>query len=273
MTLTETRHAIDPHAARAFGTAQLREHFHVSGLFAADEIKLIYSHYDRLVLGSCVPTTMPLTLDQVAETGTANFLDRRELAILNLGLPGQINVGGSDYQLQKGEVLYVGRGAGPITLRGGRYYLVSAPAHKTCETRIIRLSEARLLKVGDRDTATERVIMQFVHPEVCDSCQLVMGYTKLSPGSIWNTLPAHVHDRRMEAYLYFDLPANQRIFHFMGQPEETRHIVIANEEAVLSPPWSLHCGAGTAPYSFCWAMAGDNVDYTDMDTIAMEDLR
>ncbi|PUB15642.1 5-dehydro-4-deoxy-D-glucuronate isomerase [Yoonia sediminilitoris] len=273
MTNTQTRYAIDPEAAKSFDTDKLREHFHVGDLFKPDEIRLVYSHYDRLILGSAVPQSRPLTLDHVPETGTATFLERREMAILNLGETGKVSVGGEDYGIARGEVLYIGMGAGPVTMEGGRFYLLSAPAHRTCPTTLIRLSDARRVEMGARETANERVIIQFLHPEVCESCQLLMGYTQFAPGSIWNTMPAHTHDRRMEAYLYFDVPQDQRVFHFMGQPDETRHIVMANEEAVISPPWSIHCGAGTASYTFCWAMAGDNIDFTDMDMVSMETLR
>lgn len=273
MPNAQTRYAIDPETAKSFDTAKLREHFHVGDLFADDEIKLVYSHYDRLILGSAVPANGPLTLDHVPETGTATFLERREMAALNLGETGKIEVDGESYTLEKGEVLYVGMGAGPVTMSGGRFYLLSAPAHRTCPTKLITLADARRVELGARETANERVIIQLLHPDVCESCQLLMGYTQFSPGSIWNTMPAHVHDRRMEAYLYFDIPDDQRVFHFMGQPDETRHIIMANEEAVISPPWSIHCGAGTSSYTFCWAMAGDNIDFTDMDMVAMEDLR
>lgn len=273
MTSAETRYAIDPETAKGFDTDKLREHFHVGGLFAAGEIKLVYSHYDRLILGSVVPEGEALTLDHVPETGTASFLDRREMGILNLGESGDVSVGGESYTLSRGEVLYIGMGAGAVTFSGGRFYVLSAPAHRSCPTKLIRLEDARRVEMGARETANERVIIQFLHPEVCDSCQLLMGYTQFAPGSVWNTMPAHTHDRRMEAYLYFDVPQDARIFHFMGTPDETRHIVMANEEAVISPPWSIHCGAGTASYTFCWAMAGDNVDFTDMDMIPMEDLR
>lgn len=273
MTNAQTRYAVDPETVKSFDTTKLREHFHVGDLFAENELRLVYSHYDRLILGSAVPKGSPLTLDHVPETGTATFLERREMAALNLGNTGEIDVGGESYTLEKGEVLYVGMGAGPVTFKGGRFYLLSAPAHRTCPTRLIKLSDARRVELGARETANERVIIQFLHPDVCDSCQLLMGYTQFAQGSIWNTMPAHLHDRRMEAYLYFDIPEDQRVFHFMGKPDETRHIVMANEEAVISPPWSIHCGAGTSSYTFCWAMAGDNVDFTDMDMVAMEDLR
>ena len=273
MPSAQTRYAVDPETVKSFDTEQLRKHFHVGDLFADDEIQLVYSHYDRLILGSAVPKSGPLMLDQVPETGTTTFLDRREMAALNLGDTGTIEVDGKSHTLEKGEVLYIGMGAGPVTMSGGRFYLLSAPAHRACPAKLITLADARRVELGARETANERVIIQFLHPDVCESCQLLMGYTQFAPGSIWNTMPAHVHDRRMEAYLYFDIPDDQRVFHFMGKPDETRHIVMANEEAVISPPWSIHCGAGTSSYTFCWAMAGDNVDFTDMDMVAMEDLR
>ena len=273
MTHTQTRYAVDPETAKTFDTEKLREHFHVSGLFADDEIKLVYSHYDRLILGSAVPKEGPLTLDHVSETGTATFLERREMAALNLGDSGSITVAGQSYDIGKGEVLYIGLGAGPVTFNNGRFYLLSAPAHRECPTKLIKLADARRVEMGSRETANERVIIQMLHPDVCESCQLVMGYTQFEEGSVWNTMPAHVHDRRMEAYLYFEVPEGQRVFHFMGTPDETRHIVMANEEAVISPPWSIHSGAGTSSYTFCWAMAGDNVDFTDMDMVPMEALR
>lgn len=275
MTLfTETRHAIDPATARALDTTALRAHFHVGGLFEPGEIRLTYSHYDRLIVGSAVPGPTPLLLDHVAETGTPLILDRREMGILNIGEPGIVTVAGETYELERSDVLYIGRGAGAITFdKGGKFYILSAPAHATHPTRLIRPSDARRVELGSPETSNERVIIQVLHPEVCDTCQLVMGYTQLATGSVWNTMPAHTHDRRMEAYLYFDMDADARVIHLMGEPSETRHIVMANEEAVISPPWSIHAGAGTGAYTFCWAMAGDNVDFTDMDMIAMGDLR
>ncbi|WP_085877448.1 5-dehydro-4-deoxy-D-glucuronate isomerase [Roseisalinus antarcticus] len=274
MLKTQTRHAIDPATARTLDTDQLRDHFHVGGLFAAGEINLVYSHYDRLILGSAVPAGGSLTLDAVAATGTATILERREMGVLNIGEAGTVHAGGESYTLETGEVLYVGMGSGPVTFEGaGRFYVLSAPAHQSHPTTLIRLADARRVELGARETANERVIIQFLHPEVCQSCQLLMGYTQFAEGSVWNTMPAHTHDRRMEAYLYFQLPEEGRVFHLMGEPAQTRHIVMANEEAVISPPWSIHAGAGTSSYTFCWAMAGDSVDFTDMDMIAMGDLR
>ena len=274
MQISETRYAIDPPTAKTLDTEGMRKHFHVDGLFAAGEIKLVYSHYDRMIVGSAVPNGKTLTLDHDDATGTAGFLDRRELGILNIGEDADISVQGTTYRIAKGEVLYVGKGAGPVEMSGhGRFYLLSTPAHHAYPTKLITLKDARRVEMGSRETANERVIIQFLHPEVHETCQLLMGYTQFSAGSVWNTMPCHVHDRRMEAYLYYDLDADQRVFHFMGEPDQTRHIVMANEEAVISPPWSIHSGVGTGSYTFCWAMAGDNVDFTDMDMVAMEALR
>ncbi|SFR46650.1 5-dehydro-4-deoxy-D-glucuronate isomerase [Litoreibacter janthinus] len=274
MLKTQSRYAIDPATAKTLDTDQLRDHFHVGGLFADGEISLVYSHYDRLILGSAVPKGGALTLDKVAEAGTPSILDRREMGVLNIGDAGTVEVGGKKYQIDNGEVLYIGMGSGPVTFSGnGRYYILSAPAHQTYPTTLIKLADARRVEMGAPETANERVIIQLLHPDVHPSCQLVMGYTQFAQGSVWNTMPAHTHDRRMEAYLYFQLPEEQRVFHMMGEPTQTRHIIMANEEAVISPPWSIHAGAGTSSYTFCWAMAGDNVDFTDMDMIAIGDLR
>ncbi|WP_428686716.1 5-dehydro-4-deoxy-D-glucuronate isomerase [Roseibium sp.] len=274
MTNVETRYAIDPKTAKTLDTQGIRDHFHAAGLFVEGEINLVYSHYDRLILGGAIPGTGELVLDHVKEAGTPSLLDRRELGILNVGDAGFVTVGGKTHEVGRGDVLYVGMGSGPVGFSGaGRFYILSAPAHRTCPTKLITMKDARRVELGSPETSNERVILQFLHPEVAESCQLLMGYTQFAPGSVWNTMPAHVHDRRMEAYLYFDLSDDQRVFHFMGEPNETRHIVMANEEAVISPPWSIHCGAGTGAYTFCWAMAGDNVDFTDMDMVAMGDLR
>lgn len=274
MLSVETRHAIDPASAKLLDTAGLRQHFHAGRLFAAGEIRLVYSHYDRMIIGGAVPGNGILVLDQVKECGTASVLDRREMAVLNIGDTGSVASAGDSYRLQKGEMLYLGMGSGPVSFAGaGRFYILSAPAHATHPTRLITLKDAKGFRTGAAETANDRTIYQFVHPEVMPSCQLVVGYTRFHGGSIWNTMPAHLHDRRMEAYLYFDLGPDQRVFHMMGEPQETRHLVLANEEAVLSPPWSIHCGAGTGSYAFCWAMAGDNTDYRDVEMVKIEALR
>jgi 4-deoxy-L-threo-5-hexosulose-uronate ketol-isomerase len=274
MLTVETRNAVDPESARSLDTGGLRRAFHAGGLFAPGEVRLVYTHYDRMIVGGAVPEGGRLTLDEVKETGTASLLDRREMAVLNVGGPGAVAAGGASHAMEKGDVLYLGRGSGPVTFSGaGRFYILSAPAHAGFPARLIRIGEAKQVRLGSAETSNERTIYQFVHPDVMESCQLVVGYTQFAPGSVWNTMPAHLHDRRMEAYLYFDLAEDARVFHFMGEPQETRHIVMKNEEAVISPPWSIHCGCGTGAYTFCWAMAGDNVDYRDVEMVAMEDLR
>lgn len=274
MQTSESRYAIDPVSTKSLNTEELRQHFHVGNLFEADKITLVYSHYDRLILGSAVPSSGPLTLEHMAETGTSAFLERREMAILNIGAEGAVTVDGTTYDLANGEVVYIGMGSGTVTFSGaGRFYILSAPAHHKYPTTHIRQSDAKRIELGSQEQANKRVINQLLHPDVCKSCQLLMGYTQLEAGSVWNTMPTHVHDRRMEAYLYFDLGDDQRVLHMMGEPTQTRHIVMDNEEAVISPPWSIHSGVGTSAYTFCWAMAGDNVDFTDMDMVPMEVLR
>lgn len=274
MLTVETRQAVDPEAARRMDTAALRSAFHCGGLFAAGEIRLVYSHYDRMIVGGAVPGAGELVLDHVAECGTPSILDRRELGVVNIGGPGRVAAAGESWEMGAGDVLYLPMGAGPVSLSGaGRFYLVSAPAHAAHPARLIRLAEAQALSLGSAEAANRRTIHQFIHPAVMPSCQLVLGYTRFEPGSVWNTMPAHLHDRRSEAYLYFDLAPEAVVFHMMGRPDETRHLVLRNEEAVLSPPWSIHCGAGTGAYTFIWAMAGDNVDYKDVDMVGMGDLR
>lgn len=274
MLSVATRQAISANEAKGMDTSALRDNFHGEGMFQAGEIRLIYTHYDRMIIGGAVPAEGSLTLDQVKECGTASILDRREMGVVNIGGDGSVSAAGETYAMSKGDVLYLPMGAGPVTFSGaGRFYITSCPAHRTLPARLVRLEEAKKLTLGAAETANHRTINQFIHPEVMESCQLVLGYTQFHGGSVWNTMPAHLHDRRMEAYLYFDIPDGQRVFHFMGEPHETRHLVIANEEAALSPPWSIHCGAGTASYTFIWAMAGDNVDYRDVEMVGMEALR
>lgn len=274
MLSVETRPAISPNEAKGMDTTALRGAFLGQGLFADGEIRLIYSQYDRMIVGGAVPAGGSLTLDQVKQCGTDSILDRREMGIVNVGGTGTVSAAGDVHTMEKGDVLYLGRGLGPVTFTGqGRFYLTSAPAHASLPARLIRLADAKSFTTGAAETANHRTIYQFIHPEVMESCQLVLGYTQFHGGSVWNTMPAHLHDRRMEAYFYFDLAPDARVFHMMGESAETRHLVVANEEAVLSPPWSIHCGAGTGSYTFVWAMAGDNVDYKDVEMVAMEALR
>jgi 4-deoxy-L-threo-5-hexosulose-uronate ketol-isomerase len=275
MLHVETRQAISAAEAKAMDTTALRANFHGAELFQDGQIRLLYTHYDRMIVGGAVPAKAALVLDHVKECGTASILDRREIGIVNIGGSGTVKAAGINYRMEKGDVLYLGMGAGPVKFTGqtARFYITSCPAHHAYPARLIRLEEARKLTLGTAETANHRTINQFIHPEVMTSCQLVLGHTQFHGGSVWNTMPAHLHDRRMEAYLYFDIPEDQRVMHFMGEPHETRHLVIANEEAALSPPWSIHCGAGTSSYAFIWAMAGDNVDYRDVDVVKIEDLR
>ena len=274
-----SRFAIDPAAAAAMGTDELRHHFHIAGLFGRGRICLTYTHYDRMIVGGAMPAEKPLALETIKSAGTEHFLDRRELIAVNIGGPGTVEADGESYALGSRDMIYVGMGTKAVSFTAddaaspAKFYLLSAPAHRAYPTRHIGIGEAKRLDLGSQATSNERSIFQFIHPEGAKTCQLVVGMTQLAPGSVWNTMPCHIHDRRSEAYLYFDLAEAARVFHFMGEPDETRHLVIRNEEAILSPGWSIHCGAGTSNYAFIWAMAGDNTDYTDVDPVAMEDLR
>ncbi|UCI20504.1 5-dehydro-4-deoxy-D-glucuronate isomerase [Mesorhizobium sp. B2-1-8] len=274
-----SRFAIDPAAAAAMGTDELRHNFHIEDLFQPGRISLTYTHYDRMIVGGAMPVATALPLEAIKPTGTRGFLDRRELIAVNIGGGGMIEASGQYFDLQARDMLYLGMGSSDVSFASAdkaapaKFYLLSAPAHQTHPSRLIRLDDAKRLDLGSKEACNERSIFQFIHAGGTKTCQLVVGMTQLAPGSIWNTMPCHVHDRRMEAYLYFDLPEAARVFHFMGEPDETRHIVMRNEEAVLSPGWSIHSGAGTSNYAFIWAMAGDNVDYTDVDPVAMDTLR
>jgi 4-deoxy-L-threo-5-hexosulose-uronate ketol-isomerase len=274
-----SRYAIDPQAAAAMATDELRSHFHLGDLFQPGRISLTYTHYDRMIVGGAMPTGETLELAAIKPTGTKNFLDRRELIAVNVGGAGAVEADGQKHKLGPRDMIYVGMGTETVGFSSAdasapaKFYLLSAPAHQAHPTKRIAISDAKRLDLGSQKTSNERSIFQFIHAEGVKTCQLVVGMTQLAEGSVWNTMPCHVHDRRMEVYLYFDLPETARVFHFLGEPDETRHIVMKNEEAVLSPPWSIHSGAGTSNYAFIWAMAGDNVDYTDVDPVPLETLR
>ncbi|QIR83925.1 5-dehydro-4-deoxy-D-glucuronate isomerase [Paracoccus sp. AK26] len=273
-THVETRQAVHPDHAKGMDTQALRRNFLAEGLFARAEIRLVYTHYDRFVVGGAVPDGADITLDKIAETRTATFLERREMGIVNIGEAGSVTAAGQTWDMKNGDVLYLGMGSGAVTFSGkGRFYITSCPAHRELPCRLITVDEAKEMKTGAVETSNKRTIRQFIHPLVMESCQLVLGYTTLEDGSVWNTMPAHVHDRRMEAYLYHGMEPESRVLHLMGEPQETRHIFVGNEQAVISPPWSIHSGAGIGGYTFIWAMAGDNVDYTDMDFVQPGDLR
>ena len=272
----DSRWAIDPQTAAGMGTEELRRHFLVETLFKPGQIVLTYTHYDRMVVGGATPAGAPLALSAIKPMGTKNFLDRRELLVVNIGAEGTVHADGVAHKLQNKDMLYLGMGNVDVRFEGdgAKFYLLSAPAHQKYENRLLTIGNAKKLELGASETSNKRTIFQFINPDAdVKTCQLVAGITMFAPGSIWNTMPPHVHDRRMEAYLYFDLDEKARVFHKMGEPTETRHLVVANEQAVISPAWSIHSGVGTASYAFVWAMAGDNVDYTDIDPVAVTDLR
>lgn len=278
MTLS-VRNTVSPTEARSLDTSGLRENFLVSDLFAVGEIRMTYSHYDRVILGGAIPDGATLKLESSKQVGTDTFLGRRELGIFNIGGPGRVKADGESYDLQALDCLYLPMGTEDVSFEsaGGNepacFYLISSPAHRRTEPRLIGVDDANRLDLGSDAEANKRVLRQYIHPDICETCQLVAGITTIETGSVWNTMPCHTHDRRSEVYLYFNMAPDARVFHFMGEPDETRHVVIANGQAILSPSWSIHCGAATGAYAFIWSMAGDNQDFTDMDMIAMEDLR
>jgi 4-deoxy-L-threo-5-hexosulose-uronate ketol-isomerase len=271
--------AISQGEAQGFNTQQLRENFLIESIFQNNEITMYYTHYDRVALGGAMPVYSEISLPTYDNLKSDYFLERREIGIINVGGDGEILVDGETFTLSKLDALYIAKGSKSVTFKSitsenpAQFFLLSAPAHHAYETRKMSKEEATPVNLGSSETANERTIYKYIHRDGIQSCQVVMGLTVLKSGSIWNTMPAHVHDRRMEAYLYFDLNADHRVFHLMGQPQETRHIVVANHQAVLSPPWSIHSGAGTTNYSFIWAMAGENLDFTDMDFAPIAELR
>jgi len=273
------RFAIGPRETATLDTAGLRAHFLIEGLFVAGEISLTYTHYDRLIVGGAQPAGTALALPCPESLKAPDFLARRELGVLNVGGPGRVRVGGEAFELGNQDCLYVGMGAGPVEFlspdaaRPAKFYLLSAPAHRSCPTRRLTQAEATPVQMGSAATANERTIYKYICAEGLESCQLVMGLTTLRPGNVWNTMPAHTHDRRTEAYLYFGLPAGQRVLHLLGEPTQTRPLWVSEGQAVLSPPWSIHTGCGTAAYSFIWGMAGENREYSDMDAVPLDALR
>ena len=273
------RFTIGPRETATLDTTGLREHFLIESLFKAGEILLTYTHYDRMIVGGAQPAGSALALPCPESLKATSFLERRELGVLNVGGAGQVRVGTMVYELGNQDCLYVGMGAGQVEFlsrdaaQPARFYLLSAPAHHAHPTTRRTQAEATPVEMGAPETANQRTIYKYIYAEGIQSCQLVMGLTTLKPGNVWNTMPAHTHDRRMEAYLYVDLAPGQRVLHLLGEPQQTRPLWVSEGQAVLSPPWSVHTGCGTAAYSFIWGMAGENREYTDMDAVPLADLR
>lgn len=278
MTKYSSRYASSPEAVKKYDTQELRNEFLIDDLMQEDEIVLTYSHYDRYIAGSAVPLK-DLTLESIDPLKAGYFLERREMGIINVGGKGTVLVEGVSFELAFKDALYIGSGNKEVIFKSddpenpAKYYINSAPAHRTYPTVKVSLAEANKLELGTMETANHRTVNQMIIGNVVTTCQLQMGMTELRPGSVWNTMPAHVHDRRMEVYFYLDIPENQAVCHFMGQPQETRHIWMNNHQAVISPPWSIHSGSGTSNYTFIWGMAGENLDYGDMDVCKITDLR
>ena len=274
----ELRTASSPRDMKHYDTARLREEFLIQNLFPADDVKMVYSHIDRIITGGAMPVKKTLAIAAGAELRAEYFLERREMGIINIGGEGTVTVDGTVYTLRPRDGIYIGRGSRDILLASAdpanpaKFYFNSCPAHTAYPTVYIRPEDCVHVELGSLEDANHRTINKYILPGQVQSCQLVMGMTSLCPGSVWNTMPCHTHDRRMEVYLYFDLPEDAFVMHFMGEGNETRHIIMRNEEAVISPSWSIHSGCGTRAYTFIWGMCGENQDFDDMDGIAMQDL-
>jgi len=272
-------HSVHPEDFKAYGTSLIRERFLIDNTVQKDAINCVYTHYDRMIVGTANPITRELILENYPNLRAGYFLERREIGIINVAGEGTVTADGQAYNLKKFDCLYIGKGVKQVTFSSKNnedasvFYLLSAPAHMAYPTTFMGINDAAKVEAGNAATANLRTIKKYIHAEGIKSCQLVMGLTILHPGSVWNTMPAHTHDRRMEVYFYFDLAEGQRIVHYMGEGDETRHIIMNNYDAVVSPPWSIHSGSGTSNYNFIWGMAGENLDYTDMDVISISELR
>ncbi|MFQ7359773.1 5-dehydro-4-deoxy-D-glucuronate isomerase [Clostridium perfringens] len=273
------RYANNPKDSKRYDTEELRENYLVEDIFKDDQIELVYSHVDRIIFGGIKPVYKELKLEAGKEMGVDYFLERRELGIINIGGKAIVTIDGTEYELKEKDGLYVGKGNKEVSFKSinpeepAKLYVNSVPAHKEYETVKIDIEKANPVRLGDNKTLNKRTIYQYVHPNVCESCQLLMGLTMLEPGNAWNTMPCHTHERRMEVYFYFDMDEDTRVFHLMGEPTETRHLVVKNEECVISPSWSIHSGVGTSNYTFIWGMCGENKTFDDMDHISMDILR
>ena len=286
----EIRTYSSPRDVKTYDTERLREEFLIDDLFQADDIKLVYSYIDRIITGSAVPVNKELKLTAGDELRAEYFLERRELGVINIGGKGIITIDGKEYTVDYKDGMYIGKGAKDISFKScdaskpAKFYLNSTPAHMTYPTVLIKLNgepsdgvvivkPQNKVELGTLEESNHRTINKYILPGQVESCQLVMGMTKLEPGSVWNTMPCHTHDRRMEVYLYFDMGPDDLVFHYMGEPTQTRHIIMRNEQAVISPSWSIHSGSGTRAYTFIWGMAGENQAFDDMDGCAIKDLR
>jgi len=275
----DTRHASHPSFIGGASSQALRDQYHVSGIFIPDDVSLTFSHIERMIVGGVMPVTKSIELNEVPALNKGPFLARRELGIINVGGNGKVAVDGKEWGLGAREGLYVPQGTTKLVFSSdskdapAKFYLASTPAHARYETVKIDIAKANPMPVGAPATANARTIYQYINPDICKSAQLLMGLTSLKEGSVWNTMPCHLHERRAETYFYFDLKADARVVHIMGEPTETRHVFVANEEAVISPPWGIHTGCGTSNYSFIWAMGGENQEYKDVAWVPMDALR
>ena len=279
----DIRYSANQRDFKRYTTEETRNEFLIENLYVPNEVVAVYSHVDRMVTLGCMPTTEEVPIDKGidvwANFGTSFFLERREIGIFNIGGAGVIKADGEEYTMNYKDCIYITMGTKEVTFKSldpnapAKFYMVSAPAHKPCKTTFIPIEKAAKRNVGAAETANKRVINQFIHPDVLETCQLSMGMTVLETGSVWNTMSAHTHERRMEIYMYFEVPEDNVVFHMMGEGKETRHIVMQNEQAVISPSWSIHCGCGTSNYTFIWAMGGENQAFDDMDNIPTTELR
>lgn len=278
----DIRYSANQKDMKRYTTEELRNEFLITGLYVADEVKAVYSHVDRVVTLGCMPVKEQVLLEKGMDCwhtfGTDYMLERREIGIFNIGGKGSISVDGTVYELNYKDCLYITKGAKEVLFSSenpempAKFYMVSAPAHTAYETKLLTIQDAQKRKLGEVMSCNKRTINQFIHPDVLQTCQLCMGMTALDEGSVWNSMPCHTHERRMEVYTYFEVPEDQIVVHLMGEPTETRHLIMKNEEAVISPSWSIHCGAGTSNYTFIWAMAGENQAFDDMDNLKPSDL-
>jgi 4-deoxy-L-threo-5-hexosulose-uronate ketol-isomerase len=275
----DIRYQQSPEEVRRMDTQALRDNFLISGIMSKDEIIWIYTHYDRAMVGGVMPVHAPVHLTAPSELKADTFLARREMGVINVSGAGKVVADGKEYLMEKLDCLYLGKDTVSVSFEStdpndpARFYLMSAPAHHAYPSQLMRQQDAMPTPMGDVLNSNKRVIYKYIHPGGIRSCQLVLGLTILEPGCVWNSFPPHTHDRRMEVYFYFDVPDGQRVFHIMGQPAETRHIVVGNHEAVVSPPWGMHFGCGTSGYGFIWGMAGENQEFSDMDHVHIDDLK